>query len=202
MDKFQTQSRKESIDANLAAFKQRRSRGRLVLIGLIMVFALPAIIAKTVLDQNWYTSGVTNSGKLVEPRLTLQDFGLTAPMGEEGWLVGYIAPTDCDSLCEQQLHYLNQSYLALGKNKERVTAVVFVSEGDALPGAFNKPDLSFLYGGEQLSTKFAPASIVIIDPLGQLVMEYKSVSEPSQLVGQSQGMIHDLRKLLKLSRVG
>ena len=201
MDKSQTQTQKESTDANLAVFKQRRSRGRLVLIGLILVFALPAIIAKTVLEQNWYTSGVTNTGELVEPRVTLQDFGLTAP-NEEEWLVGYIAPTDCDSLCEQQLHYLNQSYLALGKNKERVTAVVFVSEGDALPGAFNKPDLSFLSGGEQLSTKFAPASIVIIDPLGQLVMEYKSVSEPSQLVGQSKGMIHDLRKLLKLSRVG
>mgnify|MGYP001233975857 FL=1 len=201
MDKLQTQTKKESTDASFAAFKQRRSRGRLVLIGLILVFALPAIIAKTVLEQNWYTSGVTNTGELVEPRVTLQDFGLTAP-NEEEWLVGYIAPTDCDSLCEQQLHYLNQSYLALGRNKERVTAVVFVSEGNTLPGAFNKPDLSFLSGGEQLSTKFAPASIVIIDPLGQLVMEYKSVSEPSQLVGQSQGMIHDLRKLLKLSRVG
>ncbi len=35
-----------STDANLAAFKRRRSRGRLVLIGLILVFALPAIIAK------------------------------------------------------------------------------------------------------------------------------------------------------------
>jgi len=33
-------------------------------------------------------------------------------------------------------------------------------------------------------------------------MEYKSVSDPSQLVSQSKGMIHDLRKLLKLSRVG
>ncbi|KZX65518.1 hypothetical protein A3712_18670 [Vibrio sp. HI00D65] len=201
MDKLQTQTKKESTDASFVAFKQRRSRGRLVLIGLILVFALPAIIAKTVLEQNWYTSGVTNTGELVEPRVTLQDFGLTAP-NEEEWLVGYIAPTDCDSLCEQQLHYLNQSYLALGRNKERVTAVVFVSEGNTLPGAFNKPDLSFLSGGEQLSTKFAPASIVIIDPLGQLVMEYKSVSEPSQLVGQSKGMIHDLRKLLKLSRVG
>ena len=156
MDKSQTQTKKESTDANLAAFKQRRSRGRLVLIGLILVFALPAIIAKTVLEQNWYTSGVTNTGELVEPRVTLQDFGLRAPKEGEGWLVGYIAPTDCDSLCEQQLHYLNQSYLALGKNKERVTAVVFVSEGDELPGAFNKPDLSFLSGGCLLYTSPSP----------------------------------------------
>ena len=88
MDKSQTQTKKESTDANLAAFKQRRSRGRLVLIGLILVFALPAIIAKTVLEQNWYTSGVTNTGELVEPRVTLQDFGLTAPVEGEGWLVG------------------------------------------------------------------------------------------------------------------
>ncbi len=62
MDKSQVQMNKESTDANLAAFKQRRSRGRLVLIGLILIFALPAIIAKTVLEHNWYTSGVTNTG--------------------------------------------------------------------------------------------------------------------------------------------
>ena len=202
MDKSQVQLNKDSTDANLAAFKSRRTKGRLVLIGLVLIFALPAMIAKTVLEQNWYTSGVTNTGELVEPRVTLQDFGLTAPVEGEGWLVGYIAPTECDSLCEQQLHYLNQSYLALGKNKERVTPVVFVSEGNSLTGSLDKPALSLLAGGDQLSTEFSPASIVIIDPLGQLVMEYKSVSDPSQLVGQSKGMIHDLRKLLKLSRVG
>ncbi|MEZ9883415.1 hypothetical protein AB4374_06040 [Vibrio splendidus] len=202
MDKSQAQVNRESTEANMAELRSRRTKGRLVLIGLVLIFALPAIIAKTVLDQNWYTSGVTNSGELVEPRITLADFGVTVPMAGEGWVVGYIAPTECESLCEQQLHYLNQSYLALGKNKERVTAVVFVSEGNSLSGSLNKPDLSLLTGGDQLSTEFAPASIVIIDPLGQLVMEYKSVSDPSQLVSQSKGMIHDLRKLLKLSRVG
>ncbi|MEZ9398490.1 hypothetical protein AB4393_05550 [Vibrio splendidus] len=202
MDKSQAQMNRESTEENMAELKGRRTKGRLVLIGLVLIFALPAIIAKTVLDQNWYTSGVTNSGELVEPRVTLADFDITIPMAGEGWLVGYIAPTECESLCEQQLHYLNQSYLALGKNKERVTAVVFVSEGNSLSGSFNKPDLSLLAGGDQLSTEFSSASIVIIDPLGQLVMEYKSVSDPSQLVGQSKGMIHDLRKLLKLSRVG
>ncbi|MFA0146618.1 hypothetical protein [Vibrio lentus] len=199
MDKPQALSKTEEETLLL---QKRRSKGRLMLIGLILIFALPAIIAKTVLEQHWYTAGVTNSGELVEPRVTLEDFGITLPVAEEGWLVGYIAPTECESLCEQQLHYLNQSYLALGKNKERVTAVVFVAEGVSLKGTINKPDLEFLAGGDQLRAEFAPASIVIIDPLGQLVMEYKSVSEPSQLVSQSKGMIHDLRKLLKLSRVG
>ena len=199
MDKPQALSKTEE---GTRLLQKRRSKGRLMLIGLILIFALPAIIAKTVLEQHWYTAGVTNSGELVEPRVTLEDVGITLPVAEEGWLVGYIAPTECESLCEQQLHYLNQSYLALGKNKERVTAVVFVAEGVSLKGTINKPDLEFLAGGDQLRAEFAPASIVIIDPLGQLVMEYKSVSEPSQLVSQSKGMIHDLRKLLKLSRVG
>ncbi|MCC4815776.1 hypothetical protein BCU85_10260 [Vibrio lentus] len=199
MDKPQALSKTEEETRLL---QKRRSKGRVMLIGLILIFALPAIIAKTVLEQHWYTAGVTNSGELVEPRVTLEDVGITLPVAEEGWLVGYIAPTECESLCEQQLHYLNQSYLALGKNKERVTAVVFVAEGVSLKGTINKPDLEFLAGGDQLRAEFAPASIVIIDPLGQLVMEYKSVSEPSQLVSQSKGMIHDLRKLLKLSRVG
>ena len=43
---------------------------------------------------------------------------------------------------------------------------------------------------------------VIVDPLGQLVMRYPKVESQDDLVRQSKDVLADLRKLLKLSRVG
>ncbi|ENV6056109.1 cytochrome oxidase biogenesis cluster protein, partial [Vibrio parahaemolyticus] len=47
------------------------TKGRFVLIALICLFALPAIVAKLILAQGWYETGVTNRGKLIEPYTTL-----------------------------------------------------------------------------------------------------------------------------------
>ncbi|MDK9737290.1 hypothetical protein KI655_08255 [Vibrio sp. D404a] len=183
------------------AFEKKRRKGRLLLIGLVIIFALPAIIAKTVLDQHWYNEGATNSGQLVEPRLMLSDLNIGFEDPNQGWLIGYIAPSDCDQLCEQQLHYIKQSHLALGKNRERVTPVVF-SLSSQESRLLELPNFTQVDGNPALSARLGEASIVVIDPLGQLVMVYESVAQPEQLVSQSKGLIHDLRKLLKLSRVG
>lgn len=194
-------------------FEKRRLRGRLMLVGLVVIFALPAIIAKTVLDQHWYTAGVTNSGDLVEPRVTLEEFGIALNTEEPGWVIAYIAPSVCDGLCQQQLHYVNQSYLALGKNKERVTPLILQNksttpnEAKALTDNLEASELEHSelqthLGSKALESTFGTASIVVIDPLGQLVMVYSSVEQPQELIAQSKGLIHDLRKLLKLSRVG
>lgn len=51
------------------------TRGRIVLLSLIVLFALPAIIAKVVLSQGWYETGVTNRGELVEPIPHLNNWG-------------------------------------------------------------------------------------------------------------------------------
>lgn len=184
-----------------AAFEKKRRKGRLLLIGLVVIFALPAIIAKTVLDQHWYNEGATNSGLLVEPRVTLGDLSIDFEDPNKGWLIGYIAPNECDQLCEQQLHYIKQSHVALGKNRERVTPVIFLSsfKGNS---ADEQTSFTQVAGNKMLTERLGEASIVVIDPLGQLVMVYESVSQSEELVLQSKGLIHDLRKLLKLSRVG
>ena len=44
--------------------------------------------------------------------------------------------------------------------------------------------------------------LVIVDPLGQLVMRCSMVEREGDLVNQSKDILTDLRKLLKLSRVG
>jgi len=179
----------------------KKVKSRMTLIGLVMIFALPALIAQVVLTQNWYQAGVTNTGQLVEGNVTLSDLGIESSHLNDGWVLGYVVPDDCNKRCLEQIHLLGQSYIALGRYKERVTPALFSAtsrEFESLP--------TFAYGTVSISQAHLPqlpeASIVIIDPRGQLVMRYMSVGDDNDLVSQSKGMLHDLRKLLKLSRVG
>lgn len=193
-----------AVKADTESLKQRQSKGRWMLIGLFFIFALPAIVAKAILSQHWYQSGVTNKGVLIEPRLTYADLNIQLPAdinnAGPNWHLGYVLPSQCLTLCQQQLHLLKQSHTALGKYQPRVTATVFVSSSSdasvALDGFIQIPiNNAFL---QQASA----AEYVITDPLGQLVMKYPVANSETDLVMQNKGLLSDLRKLLKLSRVG
>ncbi|MEF1311305.1 cytochrome oxidase biogenesis cluster protein [Vibrio mytili] len=173
------------------------TRGRLVLISLIGLFALPAIIAKLILSQGWYHSGVTNRGTLIEPYTTLEQLGQTTPQTIHGWQLAYVVPSQCDDECQQQLYLLKQSHTALGKYQERVVPVLWTSE---LSGYVDS-GMETMTMNALVSAVVQQGQVVIVDPLGQLVMSY--TPEPEEdLVALSKDMLADLRKLLKLSRVG
>ncbi|KJY84485.1 hypothetical protein TW81_02860 [Vibrio galatheae] len=176
-------------------------RGRIIFIGLVVMFALPAIMAKTVLSQHWYQSGVTNQGELIEPFTTFDSLGLDNPFQQKQWQLGYVIPSDCDYFCQQQIYLLGQSYIALGKYQERVKPVLIsIPQSDsAASGQANYAHMTANDGFSQVVDQY---EFVIVDPLGQLVMRYPKVDSEAELVSQSKGLLADLRKLLKLSRVG
>lgn len=173
------------------------TRGRLVLISLVCLFALPALIAKLILSLGWYQSGVTNRGKLIEPYTTLEQLGQTSPPTLHGWQLAYVVPNQCGQQCQQQLHLLKQSHIALGKYQERVVPVLWTLESsDSVEAPMEKMAIN-----ASVAEKVAQGQVVIVDPLGQLVMSY--TPKPNEdLVKLSKDMLADLRKLLKLSRVG
>ncbi len=173
------------------------TRGRFVLIALVCLFALPALVAKLILIQGWYQSGVTNRGQLIEPYTTLEQLGQVAPLTLKGWQLAYVVPEQCDQQCQQQLHLLKQSHIALGKYQERVVPVLWTSESsDSVDTSMERMAINAL-----VAEKVAQGQVVIVDPLGQLVMSY--TPKPNEdLVKLSKDMLADLRKLLKLSRVG
>ncbi|MFN1580399.1 cytochrome oxidase biogenesis cluster protein [Vibrio rotiferianus] len=173
------------------------TKGRIVLVSLICLFALPAIIAKVVLSQGWYETGVTNRGELVEPYITLEQLGQPSPLDEKGWQLAYVLPPDCQKQCQQQIHLMQQSHIALGKYQERVVPVIWTSE------EANDVDQSIvvMQMNDALSSRVKAGQMLIVDPLGQLVMSYTPEAN-EDLVRLSKDVLADLRKLLKLSRVG
>lgn len=173
------------------------TRGRLVLISLVCLFALPAIVAKLILSQGWYHSGVTNRGKLIEPYTTLEQLGQTSPQALHGWQLAYVVPSQCEAQCQQQLYLLKQSHIALGTYQDRVVPVLWTSESS---DSVEVPMETIIINAS-VADIVQQGQVVIVDPLGQLVMSY--TPKPNEdLVKLSKDMLADLRKLLKLSRVG
>ncbi|WP_114765629.1 hypothetical protein [Vibrio rhodolitus] len=180
---------------------QSITRSRFKLLALITVFALPAILAKLVLTQQWYNSGVTNKGELIEPAQTFKSLGLDNPYQGEKWQLGYLVPAQCDAFCLKQIHYLQQSHIALGKYQQRVVPLVLVDKNSDIQ-ALADLELDMVAVNGSFSQIVSQFEYVIVDPLGQLVMRYPQVKSEDELIPQSKGLLADLRKLLKLSRVG
>ncbi|RTZ18055.1 hypothetical protein EJ063_04505 [Vibrio aquaticus] len=176
-------------------------RGRIIFVSLVVMFALPAIVAKTILSQHWYQSGVTNKGELIEPRTSYENLGLVNPFQQKQWQLGYVIPEQCDAFCQQQVYLLGQSHLALGKYQQRVEPVLLVTEKSDVT-ALGQNDYQRVAINTAFSDVVEQFEFVIVDPLGQLVMRYPKVETQTELVTQSKGLLADLRKLLKLSRVG
>ncbi|MDN3681131.1 hypothetical protein QWZ04_12445 [Vibrio tapetis subsp. quintayensis] len=175
-------------------------RGRLMLIALVVVFALPALAAKLILTMNWYQPGVTNQGELVQPSLSTMDFSLPQPE-EPQWRLAYVLPKKCTEFCQKQLYLLQQSHISLGKYKTRVMPTVFVSI-DSDTSQLGDYVFAQVSVDDKLTNHFPEQEFVIIDPLGQFVMHYPKLEKQGLLISQSKGMLADFRKLLKLSRVG
>ena len=176
-----------------------QKKGRITFIGLVVLFALPAIAAKVILTQNWYQSGVTNKGELIEPSVSYSSLGLINPFDKQKWQLGYVVPETCDEFCQQQVHLLQQSHIALGKYQGRVEPVLIKTANHS--PRLTQLGLAQIEVNEEFSKVVSEFEFVIVDPLGQLVMRYPKASE-TELVAQSKGLLADLRKLLKLSRVG
>ncbi|MDF2152730.1 cytochrome oxidase biogenesis cluster protein [Vibrio sp. CAU 1672] len=175
----------------------QKSKGRMMLIALVALFAFPAVIAKLVLSQGWYQSGVTNRGELVESYVTMEQLGQHTPWQNKGWQLAYVLPGDCRARCQQQLYLIQQSHIALGKYQDRVIPVVWTQDAAELPVA----DIPVMRMNRQVAARVVAGEVLIIDPLGQWVMKYMP-EDQQDLVRLNKDILADLRKLLKLSRVG
>uniref|UniRef100_UPI00404764E5 hypothetical protein n=1 Tax=Shewanella sp. TaxID=50422 RepID=UPI00404764E5 len=65
-------------------------------------------------------------------------------------------------------------------------------------------DISFqqVPANNALATLLTQQQLVIVDPLDSLIMQYDQVIGRDANIAQGKAMIADLRKMLKLSRVG
>lgn len=190
---------------------------------LILLISIAPVIAAFVLYYNpsLLPSGSTNYGTLINPQrplptneqLTLttldgKPFDVNTLRGQ--WLLVAADEAACPESCAKKLFILRNTHAMTGKNVKRVSRVWFVTDDapvpqqvlDAYAGtvmlrADPQQLQSFLAGnnatGDSQSALLEP--IWIIDPLGNLMMQYPKDPDPLKVR-------KDLGKLLHNSQIG
>lgn len=186
--------------------EQNKSNNRRTMLLLLVAFVLPVVLAKFALEGDWFNKAATNKGELMQPPL---DFSIIHPEREKKWYLTYISDRPCDTQCELAVYSLNQIWVALGKEQDRVTTAVLFSDPNQIAIAKKSVEMDILNFGaveqadlERMFQNQAINGIFIVDALGNLILRYPLHEEKQQAVLKSRDILADMRKLLKLSRIG
>lgn len=187
---------------------------------LVLLFIFPVAVSFILYATGWRPSGTINHGELVEPARPVEDVSLARLDGKQmrfadlkkKWTLVYFGSAECLSPCKDNLYKMRQVRLSLGADGTRVQRLFVVTDTNALEllkyELKEYPDMAVVTGPaeniEVLASQFqlpvgTPLDklerIYVVDPLGLLMMSYPAGADPS-------GMRKDLKRLLKVSRIG
>lgn len=157
------------------------------LIAMLMLFALPIILAKLVLVNGWYGGAKTNTGKLIEPPIKLAD-------SPNAWVMLFNPPAECQATCQQSLWQIQQIHTLLSSEGTRVKPRLTHHHSTK-----NYPTISI---SELSEKKLSKNTLYLVDPQGNLFMQYKFPSDKAQAITISAGVLKDMKRLLKISKIG
>lgn len=173
----------------------------------VAVFLLPVILAKLALDNGWFNQAATNKGALIQPPLDMSS--LQTSEQEPKWKLVYVLPAECDKRCENALYSILQVWSALGKHSDRAEAVVIshlASQPEKLAELKENSKARIIETSEQNIKKIFKNSdtegVFIADTLNNVILKYPLQADTEQAVLDSRDILSDLRKVLKLSRIG
>jgi hypothetical protein len=184
----------------------KKNNNKMALILLVVVFVVPVILAKFALELDWFNKASTNRGELLEPTIEAQELLKEA---ERKWHFLYVIPAVCDQACENAIYSVSQVKTAIGREADRVNAV-FIATEDSDKSTLEK--IADIYDTqvlqkEQLNVnkvfKDVPVNAIFIaDTLNNIVLKYPNTADEQQAIMDSRDMLADMKKLLKLSRIG
>ncbi len=184
-----------------------RARNLRTVGALAALFLLPLLLSFWMYyGGGWQPAARTNYGELLQPvrPLPLEAWPAGKQLAQK-WSLVYLADRECDERCRQALHVIRQTRLSLNNEMDRVSRFVLAT-GGCCEGEYlsrEHPGLIVLDAtapAAQAALRVFPVadrarSIFIIDPLGNLVMRFDVRDNPN-------GLLQDLKKLLKLSHIG
>lgn len=191
-----------------------RNRGRWVLAGIFALFLFPVLAAwlLNIETPDWLPSAKSNHGELIRPPLPFPTAGLqskgTAEQVGTGllhgkWTLVHVAPSSCLADCARAVYRMRQVRHALGKDMRRIQRLL-VSASENVEETQKKVRLyddsiaiiSAKPGWFTQATFVRPGiEIYLVDPQGFLILSYADNADPS-------GVIKDLKRLLKISKIG
>lgn len=181
---------------------------RLQLSFIAVVFFGPLAVATYMYyGGHFQPTARTNNGTLLEPIVNIAETFPESVLAREGdgyWMLLYANDDNCLSDCEHALYTIRQSRRMLGKEMDRLKRVflhgdsppdtVFINEQHAGLIAVEDGSLVRLLNNKKPATQKA-GGYFLVDPLGNLVMYFQPDIDPGK-------MVEDIKRLLKLSRIG
>jgi len=184
------------------ALERRTRAGRLQML-LVLAFCAAPVIASYLMYYVVQPSGRTNYSELIQPTrgipaalalrdLQAQPIDATSLRGQ--WLLIAVGPSACVDSCEQRLYMQRQLRQMLGRDRDRVDKVWFVTDDSPI-----KPELLNAIGSvepttvlraprEALAAWLQPAQgqeledhLYIVDPMGEWMMRAPANAEPARL---------------------
>jgi hypothetical protein len=215
----------ETTASDDPALHRRRTRNRILLVGLIVLAMMPlwAAVALYYGNPEAVTGAQTNRGALLDPPADFSELGLTdagGALSAEGprlWRIVHYLPVRCDEACLERIHLLRQTQVLLGRDSDRVVRLAAFTE---LPDAEARarlaeffPDLEVvqappermqmllreraLRGGDALAegAEIPAEALLVVDPLGNVILFHG-------LHQIGDALLFDLKRLLRLSNIG
>ena len=192
--------------------EQRTRRGRWKMLAVMLVCAAPVLasyfayyVVRPDTRRSW--------GELIEPQrpipsitgTTLDGKTVSLPTLQGQWLLASVSGGACDALCERHLYLQRQLREGLGKDKDRVDWVWFVTD-DAPVRAALQPALKdatvLRVNAEQLAQWLSPARghqlpehLYMVDPMGHWMMRFP----PGTDTASATKLRKDLERLMRAS---
>lgn len=193
--------------------RNRTRRGRIRMLLVLLVCAAP-VIASYLAYFVVRPEGRSNYGALIVPTrglpaaLELRTLGGTAVPAHTlrgQWLLVVVAPSGCDAGCERQLLLQRQLREMLGRERDRLDKIWFVTDEGPLAAPLRTaveaaPATTVLrVDRAALSRWLAPADgqaledhLYLVDPMGEWMMRMPPAPEPARVK-------RDLERLLRAS---
>ncbi len=189
---------------------------------LLAAFALPPLLSWVLFNFTdlGRGTGAGAHGTLVAPPRPVPDWSLVNPADGTDtdrrlhgkWTLVYLLDGKCGETCLGNLYRMRQLRLATGKYAQRVQRAVLVVDNDrsaltqeqltdypgqlvVYPEGIDIGSLLSLFRLTPDDLPLAEGRLYLVDPQGNLMMAYPAAAAPG-------GIIKDLTRLLKYSRIG
>lgn len=176
------------------------------LLMLVAVFVLPVVFAYMALKLDWFNEAATNRGELLQPVIEASSL---INDSDTKWHLLYIIPESCDITCENALYAVQQIFMATGKESDRVNALFIYSENSSTDAvtkikAFSGANVlqKSIINVNKVFKNTDINAIFIADTQHNIVLRYPVTADKQQAIMDSRDILADLKKLLKLSRIG
>jgi hypothetical protein len=162
----------------------KSTRGRLALLGIVVVFAVPLAAAFLLRGSGWQPARTLQSGLLVQPPHDVSTAPVTLADGSHyawldpqyRWTLVMLPGSECGQNCQTRLDEALRMRITLGRNADRLRVLYL---GPALARDFlaaRKPLLAGRDDGGAFAFARAQGAddlaLALVDPRGQLMLRY------------------------------